>query len=284
MVKPDIDIVGDGRVGRALAIAFERKWSPVNRIFARTAGREPVESLLPRPLRSDDVLLGTVVIAVTDSQIESVAKALKAHLRPGCVVLHTSGSLSSEVLAPLRETGASVGSLHPLISISDPVVGAENLAGAFFCIEGDEKACQRAKELVGVLGGRSFRIAPDKKALYHAAAVMSAGHLVALFSVSLELLAECGISLDEARDVLAPLIASAAANLRASSPEAALTGPFARGDRETVEKNLRAIRKSEHPEFAEIYCLLGIRSLELAEKNGVSHDDIQAISAILRAK
>ncbi len=284
MVKPDIDIVGDGRVGRALAIAFGRKWSPVNRMIARTAGREPVESVLPRPLRPDDVVSGTAIIAVTDSQIEIVAETLKAHLRPGCVVLHTSGSRSSEILASLREAGASVGSLHPLISISDPVVGADKLAGAFFCIEGDEKACQNAKELVGVLGGRSFMIAPDKKALYHAAAVMSAGHLVALFSESLELLAECGVSLDEVRDVLAPLVVSTAANLSASSPEAALTGPFARGDRETVEQNLNAIRNSSHPEFGEAYCVLGLRSLDLARKNGVSEGDIQAISAILGAK
>lgn len=283
-MKPEIDIIGDGRVGRALAIAFARKWSPVNRIIAPTTGREPVESLIPRPLRTDDVLQGTVILAVRDSQIDSVSKTLLTHLRPGCVVLHTSGSRSSDILAPLRESGASVGSMHPLISISDPTSGAGQLATAYFCIEGDEEACRRALELVDVLGGRSFRISPEKKALYHGAAVMSAGHIVALFSESLELLAECGISPDEARDVLAPLVESTAANLRSVVPEAALTGPFARGDRETIEKNLNAIRTSDHPDFAEAYRVLGLRSLDLARKNGVSEDDIQAISAILRSK
>lgn len=283
-MKPQIDIIGDGRIGRALALAFARKWSPVARIISRTTDREPVDSLLPRPMRTDDVIFGIAIIAVRDSQIEVAANTLKSHLRPGCVVLHTSGSRSSEVLASLRDAGASIGSMHPLVSVSDPVTGAESLASGYFCIEGDEKACVAAKELVDVLGGRSFKIAADKKALYHAAAVMSAGHIAALFSASLELLADCGVSADEARKVLAPLVASTAANLEKETPEDALTGPFARGDRETVEKNLNAIRNSTHSDLAEIYCLLGLRSLELARKKGVSEEDILAITAILRSK
>ncbi len=283
-MKPQIDIIGDGRIGRALALAFARKWSPVARIISRTTGREAVDSLLPRPIRNDDVIFGVVIIAVKDSQIEVASNTLKDHLRPGCVVLHTSGSRSSEILAPLREAGAAIGSMHPLVSVSDPIAGAEKLGSAYFCIEGDEKACVAAKELVDVLGGRSFKIAPDKKALYHAAAVMSAGHIAALFSGSVDLLAECGVSHEEARKVLAPLVASTAANLENEAPEDALTGPFARGDRETVEKNFRAIRESGHPELAEIYCLLGLRSLDLARKKGVSDEAILAITAILRSK
>lgn len=283
-MKPEIDIIGDGRIGRALALAFGRKWTPVTRIISRTTDREAVGSLLPRPLRGDDVMLGTVIIAVRDSQIEIAVADLKAQLRPGCIVLHTSGSRSSEVLAPLRESGAFVGSMHPLVSVSDPTEGAESLSAGYFCIEGDEKACIMARELVEILRGRSFTIAPDKKALYHAAAVMSAGHIAALFSGSVELLTECGVSREEARKVLAPLVASTAANLEKYTPEGALTGPFARGDRGTVERNLTAIRNSAHPELAEIYCVLGLRSLELAKKNGVSDGDIEAISAILRSK
>ncbi|HQZ82112.1 MAG TPA: DUF2520 domain-containing protein [Pyrinomonadaceae bacterium] len=283
-MKPQIDIIGDGRIGRALTLAFARKWSPVARIISRTTEREPVEGLLPRPIRNDDVFFGVAIISVRDSQIEVASNTVKSHLRPGCVVLHTSGSRSSEVLAPLREAGASIGSMHPLVSVSDPAAGAESLASGYFCIEGDEKACVAAKELVDVLGGRSFKIAPDKKALYHAAAVMSAGHIAALFSASVELLAECGVSTDEARKVLGPLVVSTAANLEHYSPEDALTGPFARGDRETIEKNLHAIRSSAHPDLAEIYCLLGLRSLDLARKKGISEEDIQAITAILRSK
>ncbi|MCZ2391796.1 MAG: DUF2520 domain-containing protein [Acidobacteria bacterium] len=283
-MKPEIDIIGDGRVGRALAYAFARKWSPVNRIFSRTSGREPVEQLLPRPLRHDDVFAGTAILAVRDSQIEEAADALRGHLRPGCVILHTSGSRSSEILAPLRTQGAIVGSMHPLVSISDPNSAAEIFASAYFCIEGDQKACEAARELTDLLGARNFTIEPAKKALYHAAAVMSAGHIVALFSASVALLAECDISIENAREVLAPLVASTSVNLSNASPEDALTGPFARGDRATAERNLRAIEASAHPEFAEIYRLLGLRSLELSRQKGMREETIEAISAILRPK
>jgi predicted short-subunit dehydrogenase-like oxidoreductase (DUF2520 family) len=99
--------------------------------------------------------------------------------------------LSSEILAPLRARGWSTGSLHPLISVTDPHTP---LDGAFWCVEGEPRAARLAKAIVRDLGGTSFSINAAEKPLYHAAAVMTAGHVTALFDVALEMLVACGLT------------------------------------------------------------------------------------------
>src|SRR5437868_10489920 len=42
---------------------------------------------------------------------------------PARIALHTSGALSSDALAPLSAAGFAVGSLHPLVSVSDARAG-----------------------------------------------------------------------------------------------------------------------------------------------------------------
>ena len=179
-----------------------------------------------------------------------------------CIVLHTSGALSSDVLAPLRKTGWSVGSLHPLVSVSEPRAGARLLHGAFWCVEGDKRAVRLARSLVRDLDGKSFSISSENKPLYHAAAVMASGNVTALFDVALELLGQCGLNPKQAQEALMPLLASAVRNLENLNPSQALTGTFARGDVETVKRHLQVLKSNK---FAlEIYRLLGLRSLDLA--------------------
>ena len=114
------------------------------------------------------------------------------------------------------------------------------------------------------LGGETFTISPGDKALYHAAAVMSAGHVVALFDVALDTLRRCGLSETRARKILLPLLRSVADNLARHAPARALTGSFARADVETVRKHLRALARLEDPDALAVYRLLGERSLKLA--------------------
>ena len=118
-----------------------------------------------------------VLIATPDDAIEETAHRLAACERGTSgkatrrrTVLHTSGALSSEVLAPLAQAGFHTGSLHPLVSVSESRAGAKALHGAFFCLEGDKAALKLAGKIVRDLGGTSFSIRPENKALYHAAA------------------------------------------------------------------------------------------------------------------
>ena len=285
MDMQSVSIIGVGRIGGALAIALSRHNFAIDRLVHRddaTASR--ILPLLPSTVRAekptaDLVTIDSdiVIIATADPDIEVVARALGRRLKPGRIVFHTSGSLSSAALSSLKAAGHFTGSLHPLISISDPIIGADSFDGAFFCVEGDDNALDAARSIAGSLGGKTFSIASDRKSLYHAAAVTSCGHVTALIDIAIEMLSKCGLEYDTAQEILRPLIDSTIENLRSLPPQKALTGSFARLDTSAVERHIAAINSEMSADVLEVYLLLGERSLELAASN---HSDFEKVEKI----
>ena len=269
--KPRISIIGAGRLGTALGVALLQRCYYIESLVARRAqkARHAASFLDAKPqvlaakqllsLRPADLFL----ITVPDDQIASVAAEL-SRLKFEATALHTSGALSSDVLAALRERGWHTGSIHPLISVSD--TGA-SLEGAFWSVEGDAAALRIGKAIVRDLGGQSFSIRSEHKPLYHAAAVMVSGNVVAQFDVALEMLMHCGLNRKTARSILLPLIASTVRSLESKDPAQALTGTFSRGDVETVKRHLAALKKSELVDALELYRLLGQRSLKITKEH-----------------
>ncbi|PYS91148.1 MAG: DUF2520 domain-containing protein [Acidobacteria bacterium] len=278
-----VAIVGAGRVGSALALALAACGYHISALVTNNGAHARHVARLfstPRPhalaatqlasLPRTDLLL----IATPDGQIAKTAAQLAGRLATHRdqarsttrIALHTSGALSSDVLSELRATGYAVGSLHPLVSVSEAQAGAASLRGAFYCVEGDARAVKVARQIVRALGGRSFSIKPADKALYHAAAVLASGHTVALFALATELLAHCGVARQDARRALLPLTQSTLTNLlNARTPAHALTGPFARGDAATVRRNLAALSTLDDLIALHIYALLGQQALRLAQ-------------------
>jgi predicted short-subunit dehydrogenase-like oxidoreductase (DUF2520 family) len=292
--KASVSIIGAGRLGQALAIALQSSGYPILALVARHRQKaEKAAALMadskpqPRGLAANQLMelppTDLVLIATPDDAIEKTARALAIFSvgQSRRTVLHTSGALSSEVLAPLAASGFQTGSIHPLVSISDPASGAEALRGAFYCLEGTRKAKLLAESIVRDLGGHSFSIKPESKALYHAAAVMASPHLVALFDLATEMLAACGLSKRNAQKVLVPLLESTVNNLKASNSQKALTGTFARGDVATVRRHLKALSGEELAEALDVYRLLGLRSVQLAEKNGLDPQLLEQIRKLL---
>ena len=291
--KPTVAVIGAGRLGQAFALALQSSGYRILALVARHRQKaEKAAALLkakpkPRALAANKLAelpeTDLVLIATPDDVIATTAQQL-GNLRRGdgrCTVLHTSGALSSEVLAPLAEKGFHTGSLHPLVSISEPVSGAAALRGAFFCIEGTRKAKSLAQTIVRDLGGSSFTIEPERKALYHAAAVMASPHLTALVDIATEMLSACGLSKSKAQQVFLPLLESTVNNLQTSNPQQALTGTFARGDVATVRRHLQALSRPEFAEALEVYRLLGLHSLQLAAKNGLDPQQVRQIRKLL---
>jgi predicted short-subunit dehydrogenase-like oxidoreductase (DUF2520 family) len=270
--KSEVSIIGTGRLGTTLAVALAGRGYAIRSLVARTAESArkaarlldaEVQVLAAKQLRSL-VFADVFLITVPDDQIPRVAHEL-SNVRFNAdqkkmTALHTSGALSSDVLAPLREKGWHTGSIHPLLSVSGS--GDDSLRGAFWSVEGDRSALRLGKEIVRDLEGKSFSIRSEDKPLYHAAAVMVSGNVVALFDVALQMLAECGLDRETARAILLPLIASTIRSLETKTPEASLTGTFSRGDVATVKRHLASMR---NPEVRDLYRILGERSLELAD-------------------
>lgn len=277
-------IIGPGRLGTALAIGLSQSGYHIQTLIGRrTSGLKKAAALLDAPvllLAAKDTdkfaVSDLVIVATPDDAIPSVVSGLLRRKVAG-TVLHTSGALSSDVLSPLAAQGWAVGSIHPLVSVSDPVVGSRSFKGAFWCVEGERRALQISRRLVRDLEGHSFSIKSAAKPLYHAAAVMTSGHVVALFDVAIDMLVKCGLKHGEARRVLLPLLESTITNLTIKVPTKAMTGTFARGDQATVERHLDALSQKELADARSLYRLLGQRALVLAADNGLNREVVKRI-------
>jgi predicted short-subunit dehydrogenase-like oxidoreductase (DUF2520 family) len=165
--------------------------------------------------------------------------------------------------------------------VSEAGAGASSLRGAFYCVEGERAAVRAARRVVRDLGGESFRVESRHKPLYHAAALMAAGHVTALFDVAIDTLRRCGLAERRAQGVLLPLLRSVVENLAAHTPARALTGSFARADVETVRKHLRALGGLEGSDALAVYRLLGEHSLRLAREAGADGDAVERVRRAL---
>lgn len=292
--KPSVSIVGSGRLGTALAIALASSGYPIQAVVARrqTTARKAAalvsrDTLALKASELDLLPASTIVLLTTpDDEIAQTAQRLagsRRSLLKGRIVLHTSGALSSDVLKPLTGIGFHIGSLHPLVSVSDPRIGQKSLRGAFYCIEGDATATRVARAIVRDLNGHSFTISSNNKPLYHAAAVMASGHVLALYDLATEMLVQCGLKRGNALRVLLPLLQSTVSNLSRSDPARALTGTFARGDVATVRRHLQSLSRDGLLEALEVYKLLGAHSLKLSARNGLEPKLAQQIDRALTA-
>jgi predicted short-subunit dehydrogenase-like oxidoreductase (DUF2520 family) len=277
-------IIGVGRVGGAFALALPGDQFSVDLLVTRTGNLSPaVSKALPNASVADavDTVVSRwpkiVLITTRDPEIVGVADSLVDRLPVGTFVFHTSGSYPSSILSKLSDSGCRIGSIHPLVSISDPELGPERFKNSYFCVEGDPDAVGVGEEIVRSVEGRPFSIDTKFKTLYHGAAVTACGHLVALFDAAVDMMTRAGLSAEDAKKILLPLVTSTVKNLETQSLSEALTGTFARADAETFTRHIAALNQYGTDELLEIYLLLGERSLELAAKQGVSSERIETM-------
>ncbi len=265
---PSVTIIGVGRVGGALEISFRDSEYEVTSLIRRG---DPIEG----------VLSDIVIIATPDNEIVKVSAELARNIVNKPIVLHTSGALSSSELSVLSDAGCSVGSLHPLVSLSSAELGAKRFLGAFFCLEGDGSAVDAAKAIVHSLGGLPFEIQTANKALYHAAAVTACGHVTALIDMAFSMMERSGVNSELSSEILAPLIRSTINNIDDLGTEAAITGTFARADVDGLIRQLAAFEGVLSDEELEIYLDLARRSLEIARRRGVDADKIENVEKLI---
>jgi predicted short-subunit dehydrogenase-like oxidoreductase (DUF2520 family) len=258
-MEKTLAIVGAGRVGRALGRRLRELGWKIGAVVARSEGnaRKAVRFIGAGKAYAGTTrqILASPVILITtpDDEIGSVAQELArigAEELRGKVVLHTSGALDASVLKEVKAQGATVGSMHPLQSFSG--ISVPSLEGRVFAVEGDTQAVRVARQMARSLGGSAVRIAGEKKALYHAAAAMAAGNVLAVEEAAMQLLISLGMKRGEALRALLPLTRQVLENMERLGPRAAWTGPLSRGDYKVVKAHLAALRESP-PEFADAY-------------------------------
>lgn len=262
-------------MGGALALALHSAGSRIVQLVHRSSAIAeqigPVVQAKFLPAGQLDLLerADVFIVSTADDDLELSARWLSRGLQPASVVLHTSGARGSEVFSLLATMGHETGSMHPLISISDPFAGKDSFDRSYFCLEGTAPAVEAARSIVEALGGVPFSIDTRMKPLYHAAAVMACGHLTALLDMSRELNRTAGISEELALRILLPLVESTLENIKRSGTAKALTGSFARGDIETIKSHIEMIDATGLEDVFQAYISLGKRSLQLAGESGL---------------
>ena len=271
-LSPRIGIIGAGNVGTALGVAISRAGWPVAAVSSRDPGRrDRFRALVPgsRAFADPAALLEEVelaILAVPDDAIPEVAGSI--HLPSGRALVHTSGLLGAEVLAPARTPASQIGAFHPLVSFTADVErSAAAIRGATIAIEGDAALLADLTRLAGDLGAQPVRLPPGTKAAYHAAAMMSSGGLVALLDAIVTLGGVAGLDEPEALSVYCRLLEQTLANAKESGVAAALTGPVARGDAGTVADHVEALRRLA-PDLLDIYTAIARRDLKVAQERG----------------
>jgi len=280
-----VALYGAGRAGRALAAAARSAGVSVHPIWtrspetARRAARElgcHVDSGPTAPAAGGAQL---VVLAVADEAVGELARALvESGMLTGVRVLaHLGGALGLDVLAPARQIGCAIGSLHPLRAL----VGATSaLDGCWCALDGDPVAINELRHLAKLIGCRTVKISADARALYHAGAALAANDVVALLTASAEALHAAGLHGDDALGAAVDLARSALDNVAHLGATAALTGPAARGDAVTISRHLAALTNLR-PDLAAIHRALSRQLVELSRQQGTAPERLQHLLDVL---
>jgi predicted short-subunit dehydrogenase-like oxidoreductase (DUF2520 family) len=259
MPKPNsrsrsILILGLGRAGRSLALTFRLQGWSVDvwdrdgrkaRAFARKNRCRAVADW-KAPVR-------LVLIAVPDGAVGALAASLLARGPLPSTVLHMSGVLSLEPLRPLRRAGWRIGKWHPMYAF--PFLAQALPRGVTFGVRGEPADAARSLErLSRRFGGATIDVLPGADAGYHLACVAAANFLFAQACFARSLLTKAarfkrGSTPESA---LIPLLQSSLENLRRNGLREGLTGPWARGDRATLEAHA-AFLKRKAPDLLPFY-------------------------------
>ncbi|WP_371480897.1 Rossmann-like and DUF2520 domain-containing protein [Kitasatospora sp. NBC_00315] len=266
-----VGVVGTGRVGPALGAALQLAGHTVVAASGVSAvSRRRAEAQLPgvRLVTPPQVLAAAdlVLLTVPDDALADLVAGLAATgaVRPGQLLVHTSGAHGVAILDPATRAGALPLALHPAMTFTGTPVDLARLAGCPFGVTAPEELRPVAEALVVEMGGEPEWVPEGVRPLYHTALAHGANHLVTLVAQAVELLRTAGVA--EPGRLLGPLLGAALDNsLRAG--DAALTGPVARGDAGTLRRHLAQLR-TVSPDIDQAYRAMARATAQRAVRGG----------------
>ena len=267
-----VAFIGAGKVGKSLGSYWAKKGIKILGYYSRS-----IQSAKEAALLTESSVFNTIaslaeeadliMITTPDDEIEKVAYDLSNILLPWDkkIVCHTSGSLSSEILSLLNNKGATIYSLHPMLSFADVNSAKRGLENTFFTVEGKGPKESDFKKLLDSCKHTYKEICTENKALYHTSACIVSNYLVTLLDTGIELLDQAGFSEETAIALIEPLIRKTLDNSIRFGTKKALTGPISRGDVGTVHTHIKKLVESGNQEWLQIYKTMGNKTVKLAE-------------------
>ena len=270
----EITIIGAGKVGTSFASLFS-KHHQVN--------------LIGRSIKEKQSLITDadfILITTNDGAIEAVCNAIKDYIRPNTVVSHCSGALTNSILNSAKQKGAYIASSHPLNTFPSLEAALttfrDNQHGTYLYCEGDKLALKLIHEVFEVSGFKIVDIPSEAKIAYHTACVFACNYLSALMDLSLETAALQGIDKTQFWQAIQPLIQATLSNITQHGTSAALSGPIARGDGQTVSQHIDFLSEKDQS-IGEAYLLLAEHALKLATQQGkLSEQNLSQLKEIIK--
>jgi predicted short-subunit dehydrogenase-like oxidoreductase (DUF2520 family) len=278
-----INIIGAGTLGKTIGNLFVKNklvkiggicnTSIVSSMNAITFIGDGKSFALISDLPSADITF----ITVPDDLILATCDALSKNqfLKTGSIIVHCSGSLSSDALLSVKNKGCYIASIHPMRSFAKPELSIEQYVGTYCAIEGDQEAKLVISTLFNSIGSITYEINKEKKSLYHAAGVMASNYLVTLSKQALLCMEDAGVENEMAMRVITNIMRGTVSNLeKTQSPEQSLTGPIQRSDITTITKHMESFDCEERKN---IYATLGKATISLTSHDESKKEELEII-------
>jgi len=261
MNRYKIGFIGAGKIGTTLGSYFVSNGTNINGYFSRTKSSADNASALTHSCTYNTIKelvdkCNLIFITTPDSEIEKVWAEISQYDISNKIIIHTSGSLTSEAFSNIKELNAFGYSLHPMYAFSNKDGSFDKLEKVCFTLEGNAEKLSNVEDLIEQMGNTVLLIDTENKPLYHLANVMASNFVLALIYESLLYLQKCNITGDEALAALMPLIKANINNIEKSGIKDALTGPIDRNDILTVKKHLQVIPEGNKGLYRDLSLIL----------------------------
>jgi 2-dehydropantoate 2-reductase len=226
MRQPTYLLIGSGRLARHLAHYFS-----IEGLAFKRWSRQPLREFNSAPLNLDSdqrlqealVDCTHVLLLIRDDAIHDFVKQYRPLLSDRSLI-HCSGALSL----------AGINSAHPLASFAQDLFGREFYSRVPFVTESGQLSFV---EMFPQLHNPSVAISSEQKAFYHSLCVV-AGNFTNILWAETQQRFESRLGIQ--KTWLLPYMESIIENLK-RDVAGSLTGPLARGDHATIQKNLQAL-------------------------------------------
>lgn len=234
-----ITILGSGNVGTHLAKAFYGAGHQIVQIWSREYDHAEAlaNQVFAEPIDRLKLLYPTsdvYVLAVADDALFDLALDLKLR---DALVLHTAGSVSMKVLAPISRKHGVIWS--PQTFIREVAMNYSTLP---FCIEGSSPdVLGQIREMLEPVSQHIYDIDTEQRQWLHLAAVITNNFGNAINAIAQDLLVEHNIPFE----ILHPLIEMTAEKLKHGGLWQQQTGPARRQDQKTIDRHRSMLVENE---------------------------------------
>ncbi len=233
-----ITLIGSGKLATQLGLRLVEKKHTILQVYSRTLQNAKklaikLNTNYTNELSNIETNCDICIVAIKDDFIQKLSNKLFFD----SLIVHTSGSVSTEVLKKYK----NYGSFYPLQSFSfEKTPNWETLPILVYA--NNESSLNRLQRLANSISNNFHIVNNQQRKQLHLAAVFANNFSNHLFHIAEELLKEKNISFD----LLKPLIIESVQKIENTSPKNIQTGPAVRNDMETINRHLEQLKNNDN--------------------------------------